>query len=193
MYIGSGDVSSLMSKKETKAYQTFFSRFCSGEIPYYNAKASPIDALRTGAILEERYFLILPENYFPQMKVVSKEMDVFKASLDFGKIEGGKISDFDELKTIWFEDFFKIEETESFVKTKYKKYFNQIQEQLYCSELLSCNIVFLAVYSYKDEINYTREITEKDIKRIRINRDEKTIEKIKEAGEIFQTIKNNFK
>ena len=87
MYIGSGDVHALMSGKETKSHSSLMQRFVSGVKPNYNAYASPIDALRTGAILENRYLLTLPDNYFTQYVVKSEEMDVFKCSLDFAKIE----------------------------------------------------------------------------------------------------------
>ena len=68
-YIGSGDVHALMMGKDTKGHLALMQRFVSDVIPYYNAKASPIDALRTGAILEDRYFLTLPDGYFCQYVV----------------------------------------------------------------------------------------------------------------------------
>ena len=83
MYIGSGDIHALMSGKDTASHLSLLRRFVSGVKPYYNAKASPIDALRTWAILEDRYLLTLPENYFTQFVVVSEEMNVFKCSVDF--------------------------------------------------------------------------------------------------------------
>ena len=86
MYIGSGDVHALMMGKDTKGHLSLLQRFVSDDIPYYNAKASPIDALRTGAILEDRYLQILPDDYFVQYVVRSDEMDVFKCSLDFARI-----------------------------------------------------------------------------------------------------------
>ena len=46
MYIGSGDVHALMSGKNTKSHIALMQRFVSGIKPYYNAFASPIDALR---------------------------------------------------------------------------------------------------------------------------------------------------
>lgn len=105
MYIGSGDIHALMSGKETKSHIALMQRFVSGVKPNYNAYASPIDALRTGAILENRYLLTLPDNYFTQYVVKSEEMDVFKCSLDFAKIEKGKLVDFDELKTLFLSDY----------------------------------------------------------------------------------------
>lgn len=91
MYIGSGDIHALMSGKNTKSHIALMQRFVSGIKPYYNAFASPIDALRTGAILENRYLLTLPENYFTQYVVKSNDMDVFKCSIDFAKIEKGNL------------------------------------------------------------------------------------------------------
>lgn len=196
LYIGSGDISALLAGKETEAHQKLLRRFVSGEIPYYNAKSSPIDACRTGAILEDRYLLTLPENYFTQVKVVSGEMDVFKCSLDFAKIENGKVVDFDELKSISINDFININYLQEYddliheVKRKYKHYYNQVQEQLYCTGLNEANLVFLAVYSYDDEENYTRDIQPNEVLKVRIYRDEEVIERIKERGLIFQQIKD---
>ncbi len=166
MYIGSGDIHALMSGKSTKSHISLMQRFVSGIKPCYNAKSSPINALRTGAILEERYLLTLPDNYFPQYRVISKEMDVFRATLDFAKIEKGKVSDFEELKTLYFSDYLDfIEPIKNnnnkllkYLKEKHKAYYNQVQEQLYCSGLDRCNLVFLSVTSYEDELNYHRDI-----------------------------------
>lgn len=202
LYIGSGDVKSLLMGKETKGYQDLFRKFVSDTVPYYNALASPIDALRTGAILEEKYLITLPNDYYPQVKIHSKEMDVFSSSLDFAKINGGNIVDFDELKTIWFTDFVELIQpmqvlSESDLQVKiqkdFKTYYNQIQEQLYTTDLDSCNLVFLAVMSYDDDVNYLREIKENEVIKLRIHRNQSVIDKIKDAGQIFQTIKNNFK
>lgn len=202
LYIGSGDVKSLLMGKETKGYQDLFRKFVSDTAPYYNALASPIDALRTGAILEEKYILTLSDDYYPQVKSHSKEMDVFSSSLDFAKINGGNIIDFDELKTIWFTDFVELiqpmqvlseEDLQVKIQKDFKTYYNQIQEQLYTTELDSCNLVFLAVMSYDDDVNYLREIKENEVIKFRIHRNQSVIDKIKDAGQIFQTIKNNFK
>jgi len=202
LYIGSGDVKSLLMGKETKGYQDLFRKFVSDTAPYYNALASPIDALRTGAILEEKYILTLSDDYYPQVKSHSKEMDVFSSSLDFAKINGGNIVDFDELKTIWFTDFVELiqpmqvlseEDLQVKIQKDFKTYYNQIQEQLYTTGLQSCNLVFLAVMSYEDDVNYLREIKENEVIKFRIHRNQSAIDKIKDAGQIFQTIKNNFK
>ena len=197
MYIGSGDVAALLAGKDTQTHQKLLQRFVSGEKPYYNAKASPIDALRTGAILEERYLLTLPDNFFSQWVVVSNEMDVFKCSLDFAKIEKGEVVDFDELKSIYLSDYLDMvnlnyEALLKHIKKKYKNYYNQIQEQLYCTELDECNLVFLSVTSYDDEENYKRDIQPNEYMKVRIYRDEEVIEKIKERGQIFQQIKDSY-
>ena len=197
MYIGSGDISALLAGINTKAQQHLLRRFVSDEIPYYNAKASPIDALRTGAILEERYFLLLPDNYFPQFKVVCDIKDVLKASIDFAKIENSKIVDFEELKTANLMDYLDIEDAHrngnlDFIKKKYKNNYNQVQEQLLCSGLDEASLVFLAVYSYEDDVNYTRNIQESEYVKFRIKRDEQVINTILERAEIYQTIKNYY-
>lgn len=197
MYIGSGDVGALLMGKNTEGHKMFLKRFCSDEIPYYNAKNSPIDALRIGAILEERYALILDESYYCQFKAVCSGMDVFKCSIDFAKLESGKIVDFDEMKTVFFNDFLDFEPIKNdntalleYVKKNYKHYYNQVQEQLMCTGLNSCNIVFVAVFSYIDEENYNRNILPNEYLKVRISRDEKVISQIKERGQIFQALKD---
>lgn len=200
--IGSGDVKDLLMGKDTKGYQGLFRKFVSDDQIKYNALASPIDALRSGAILEDAYLLTLGDDYFIQNYVVSKEMDCLACTLDFAKINEGKLVDFDELKTMFFPDFIDyIEplkskpdfEILSFLKSKAKLYYNQVQQQLYVTELESCNLVYLAVLSYDDGENHLRTIRENEIFKIRVYRDEEVINKIKERAKIFQTIKDNFK
>lgn len=106
MYIGSGDITALLSDIHSSSYAKLLQRFVSGEKPHYNALASPIDALRTGAILEDVYGKTLPFCYVSQYKVQSIEMDVFKASLDFAEIDDGKLKAFIELKTVSFDEYF---------------------------------------------------------------------------------------
>lgn len=198
MYIGSGDIHALMSGKNTKSHIALMQRFVSGIKPYYNAFASPIDALRTGAILENRYLLTLPENYFTQYVVKSNEMDVFKCSIDFAKIEKGELTDFDELKTLYLSDYLDFIEPIKhdnkalieYVRKKHKAYYYQVQEQLYCTQLESCNLVFLSVTTYDDNANWRRNIHPNEYCKIRISRDEKTINEIKDRGLIFQQIKD---
>ncbi len=192
MYIGSGDITHLMAGLKTKTHLSLLARFCSGEIPYYNAKASPLDACRTGAILEDRFLLTLPDNYFPQYHETSNQMDVFKCSLDFAEIEKGKLKSAIELKTIWFENIVNIENTVEYVKKKHKKYYNQIQEQIFCTELSEITLIFLPVYTYKDEVNLVRNIDKSELIKIIIPKDEDTIEKIKERGLIFQQLKDYY-
>lgn len=200
-YIGSGDVSSMMAGKDTKAYLSLMQRFVSNEIPYYNAKESPIDALRTGSILEERFFLTLDDSWFCQYFVQSKEMDVFKATLDFAQINGGEVVDFIELKTVGFNDYITMvepirddnEALVEFLKKKHKAYYFQIQEQLYCTNLERAHLCFLSVTSYDDDENYQRIISSHEYTLVEVERDDKVIEAIKERGQIFQIIKNNFK
>ena len=197
MYIGSGDVSALLMGKNTDGHAKLFQKFVSGDKPYYNAKASPIDALRTGAILEERYFLIMPDDYYTQEVVIAKEMDVLRCSLDFAKIENGKVADFTELKTCNFNDFLAFEPYREqpetalpFIKKAYKKNYEQVQQQLFCTGLESANLTFLAVYSYDDEINNVRDIQQNEFITFRIFRDELVIAKILERATVFQYIKD---
>ena len=197
LYIGSGDIHALIAGRHTKSHLELLQRFVSGVKPHYNALASPIDAMRTGAILENRYLLTLPEDYFTQVVVYSEEMDVFRCSIDFARIAKGKVIDFDELKSIYLSDFLEFQEIKddyekllSYVCKKYKHYYYQVQEQLYCTQLKEANLVFLSVTSYDDEENSKREIMPNEYLKIRIKRDEAAIHEIKERGKIFQQIKD---
>lgn len=200
--IGSGDISSLMSGINTKTFGDLIRKFVDENKPYYNALASPIDALRTGAILESNYLRLLDDDYFIQYKVTSEKMDVFTSSLDFAKINNGFLVDFDELKSINFSDYIDIieplillDENQQLevIKKKFKKYYNQVQIQLFCSNLQSANLVFLSVDSYIDDENIKREIKENEYHKFRIKRDEKVIKEITEKALIFQTLKDYLK
>lgn len=202
LVIGSGDIVHLLMGKQTKGYQDFIRKFVAEDKPYYNALSSPIDALRTGAILEERYALIIPDDYYCQYKCKYDEMDVFVSSIDFARINNGNIVDFDELKTMFLIDYLEMIEPIKnadksvylpIIKKSFGKYYNQVQCQLMCSGLDEANLVFLSVDSYKDEENYNRNILESDYAKFRIYRDEKVISEIKNRGQIFQDIKNHLK
>lgn len=199
--IGSGDIPDLLMGKQTKGYADLWRKFLSENAPYYNALASPIDALRTGAILEDRFFQILDDSYYAQEKVTSSKMNVLTVSLDFAKRKNGSIVDFDELKTIWFTDYIeiisviqKLDEKEQIkaIKKKFKNNYNQIQSQLFASDLDSANLTFLAVYSYEDEINYLRTINPSEFTKFRIPRDIEVIKKIEHRLGIFQSVKDDF-
>lgn len=201
MYIGSGDVKALMAAKDSLSHIALMQRFVSGVKPHYNAKASPIDALRTGAILEDRYLFTLPEDYYFQYPVTCKEMDVFKCNLDFARVSDGKVVEFEELKSVYFFDFLNMqglkdnpeEKNVEIVKKAYKAYYYQIQEQLLCTGLDAATLTFLIVNSYDDQENMSREIKPNDIIKIRIPRDNEAISQIKERGQIFQQIKDYYK
>lgn len=199
MYIGSGDTAKLLSNSNSNAHISLLQRFVSNTKPIYNAYYSPIDALRTGAILENAYYKLLPDCYYPQYEVICNEMDVFKCTLDFACLEKGAVKDFEELKTCNFSDFIDYLEPYrnalydqyiNFVKKEYKIYYNQIQQQLFCTGLNECTLVFLAVYSYNDQENQQREIKENEYIKFRIKRDEQVINDIKQKGSIFQIIKD---
>lgn len=195
MYIGSGDTSALLSGLQTQGYSKLLQRFVSNEIPYYNAKNSPIDALRTGAILEDRYLLTLDSSYYDQYKSICQEYNVLKSSIDFAKLNNNKVVDFNELKTAQFDDFLKIKSESGnidFIKKKYKANYNQINFQMLCTGLNEANLVFLAVYSYDDEININRVINDNDIVVFRVKRDIEVVEKIKSRAKIFQQIKDHY-
>lgn len=191
MYIGSGDTLSLLAGKNTLAYKKLLKRFVSDEKPYYNSKASPIDALRTGSILEDRFFLYLEDDYYSQCKVICKDFDVLMSTLDFAKYENDKVVEFIELKTCQFDDFLKLQNADlEYIKKAYKNNYNQVQQQLLCSGLESATLIFLVVYEYDDEINYNRIIEDDQIVKFDIKRDELVISKIVERGSFFQTIKD---
>lgn len=194
-YIGSSDITALLSNKHSKGHQKLLRRFVSGNTVYHNALNSPIEACRIGAILEYNYGLYLSDcSYYYQYHVQSKEMDVFKATLDWAKLDNGQVIDFDEVKTISMDDFMFVRNMsyDQLIK-KYKAYYNQIQEQLYCTGLNSCNLVFICVYSYDDSENMARTLTDKDIFKVRIMANKHVINDIKEAGSIFYQIKNYYK
>lgn len=191
MYIGSGETHQLLAGKDTKSFKSLLQRFTSDSKPYYNAKASPIDALRTGAILEDRYLLYLDNSYYPQCVEVCKEYDVLKSTIDFAKYENDKIIDFQELKTCYFDDFRKLKDIE-YIKKNYKNNYNQVQYQLLCTGLEKATLVFLVVYEYEDEINDNRIIEENDIVKFEIKRDEDVILKIKSRAGFFQSIKDYY-
>lgn len=197
MYIGSGDTASLLSGKTTKGHSELLRRFVSDTIPYYNALASPINALRTGAIIEGRFYLTLPDGWYRQVKVECTEMDCLRASLDFAMIDGGAVVDFIELKSVFMPDFIEIKAIMDdpnaimkLIKSTYKIYYNQIQHQLLCSGLERAKLVFVCVYNYDDEINKTRDIIERDYITFTIERDYAIIARIRQAAEPFQMLKD---
>lgn len=198
--IGSGDVKSIMMGKKTKGYQDFVRSFVSDEIQVFNSYASPIDALRTGKILEDRFAEHI-EGYYQDVKVRSKIHDVMAASLDFGKFQDGKVVDAIELKTMWLADYLEYisplkgnnDALVAYLKKEAKIYYNQVQHQLFVSELEECNFCYLSCQSYDDEFNYKYQITENDYTMFRVKRDQEVIDKILKEVEFFQNIKNHFK
>ena len=201
LYIGSGDVHALMMGRTSAGYLRLLQRFVSGIVPHYNALASPIDALRTGAILEERFYQTLPFEWFPQYRVQSDEMDVFRASLDFAKLDEGRVVDFIELKTVNLDEYIEniqpiVDDNDAlleFLKRKRPSYYNQIQEQMYCAGLDVAHLVFLSVTSYDDAENYARDIKDNEYVMVTVPRDNDTISEIKEKGKLFQTIRDELK
>lgn len=201
MIIGSGDISKLLSGKGTKGYRELWSKFIDPNPPYYNAKSSPINALRTGAILETQYSKYLGDDYYSQVKVVCPEMDVLKVSLDFAMYNKGAVVLFEELKTIFLPDFIEvikpmknasIEDVKNFLKKNFKKEYNQFQSQLIATGLDISYITFLSVKSYNDEENETRVIEENDLVKFPVKRDIEVVELIKERLTPFQYVKDHF-
>lgn len=199
MYLGSGDTTALLSGINTKGYLSLLQRFVSDVKPYYNAKASPIDALRIGAILEERYIRQFDDdNYYPQIMVVCPYRDVFICHLDIAKMENGQVLEFIEVKTVGFVEFQEMilmTETEllDHVKKAYKNYYNQVQQQLLCTELPEAEIHFVQVMDYDDNNNYNRIINPSEVIKCRIEADPEVQKKIVTRGKLFQDIKDYFK
>lgn len=198
MYLGSGDTTALLSGIDTKGHLSLLQRFVSDVKPNYNAKASPIDALRIGAILEERYISQFEDdNFYPQVSAVCPFMDVFICHLDIAKVELGKITEFIEVKTVGFVDFQDMilmtdAELLAHVKKAYKNYYNQVQQQLMCTGLNSAEIHFIQVIDYDDNNNYERVINPSEVIKCRIDVDHEITAKIAERGQVFQEIKDYF-
>jgi hypothetical protein len=196
MYLGSADTLRLMMGLNTRGHHALLREFVSGERPHYNALASPIEALRTGVILEKRYGVFLGEEYTAQVRVQCAEMDVFRASLDFARFTGGAISSFHELKCVQAEAFQMVHDAEDrlkYVRSHYKPYWQQVQQQLLCTGLPAANLVFLAVYTYDDYLNHNRDIQAEEVIRVTVPRDEDAIAAIKERGRIFQQIRDTYR
>lgn len=198
MYIGSGDIPALLAGINTKTHLLLLQRFVSGVKPYYNALASPIDALRTGAILEERMLLFMPDNYLSQYRVECSQLNVFRSTLDFACLKNGSVCHFFEMKTVFWLEFAEMREAFAkdniieYIKKKRKNEYVQIQAQLMCTNLEKATFRYVIVYNYDDEENWQREITERDYLDIEINRDDVVISKIVERGKIFQQIKDEY-
>lgn len=198
MYIGSGDVTALLSGIHTKTHQDLLRRFVSDELPNYNAESSPIDALRTGAILEKRFYQSLDDSFIPQKKVISKEYDVCKSTLDFAKIINNEVVDFKELKTCFFTDFLDFQPFKdvdyntytAYLKKYYKHNYNQVQFQLMCTGLDKASLCYLEVKCYDDEKNEQRIIEPEEVIEFRIRRDPSVVQLIKERVTPFQYLKN---
>lgn len=197
--VSSGYATKFLSGTSTKGFNEVLQLFVANDRPYWNSFASPIDALRTGAILENRYLDILDDDYFVQYKATSEKYDCLTSSLDFAKIENGKVVDFDELKTIFLTEYIenivplselKEKEQIDFIKKKFKSNYVQVQFQLFCSGLDSANLVFLSVESYDDDENHLREIQDNDFTKFRVHRDKAIISKIEERAKFFQYIKD---
>lgn len=200
MYIGSGDTTALLSGLNTETHRKLLRRFVSDEIPIYNAKSSPINALRTGAILEERFLLHLGDKYLPQYKVTDSVHDCCKATLDFAEVQSNCVVNFIELKTAWLTDYQQInlyrdkskEEQIAFLKKNYKHNYEQVQFQLMCSGLDKGHLCYLEVQSYNDEENYQRVIQPDEYVIFDIERDEVVIQTIKLRVILFQYIKDTY-
>jgi hypothetical protein len=202
LVIGSGDIREFLSGKHTKGFAKLLQKFVAFDKPYYNSFASPIDALRTGAILEQRYLQALTDDYYIQYKTTSKEFNCCTSTLDFAKFKQGELLEFDELKTIFLADYVNIvlpitkmskEKQMYHLKKKFKANYNQVQFQLFTSGLEYANLVFLAVYCYDDETNNKRQIKKTDYVKFKVERDEEVISKIKERASFFQHIKDGIK
>jgi hypothetical protein len=180
MTIGSGDTTQLLSATTTKGFKSLLQKFVSDDRPYYNALASPIDALRTGAILEDRYALNLG-NHYPQVRKKCKDYPCLISTLDFVELNGGEVVNFIEAKTMWIDDLLAFKDIPL---PNYK----QVQFQLLCSGLDRAEIHFIPVYSYDDSVNKSRIIDDSEVLKFTVECDNKVIDKIKERASFFQNI-----
>lgn len=200
-YVSSGDVPKLLMGKHTDGHRQLWQRFWSNQIPNYNAKHSPIDAFRIGAILEERFYLTLPDDYIPQKKVYCLGMDVCRSTLDFTKVVSNRVVDFIEMKTCFFTDFLKFqpyknaayEDYVAYLKLNYKNNYNQCQFQMMCADISECVLQFVEVKNYDDKQNYERTIQPEECIGFRLKRDDEVIEFITERVMPFQQIKDIYK
>jgi hypothetical protein len=180
MTIGSGDTTQLLSATTTKGFKSLLQKFVSDDKPYYNALASPIDALRTGAILEDRYALNLG-NHYPQVRKRCKEYPCLVSTLDFVELDGGEVVNFIEVKTMWIDDLLTFKDIPL---SNYK----QVQFQLLCAGLDKAEIHFIPVYTYDDSVNKSRIIDDSEVLKFIVERDKQLIDKIKERASFFQNI-----
>lgn len=196
MYLSSGYVDKLLAGKGTEGHKKLIQMFISGERPIYNAKASPIDAFRIGAILEDRFYLTLDEDYLPQYVVWSDEYSFCKSTLDFAKVKANKVVSFKELKTCFFTDFLKFQEYKKapyrdylkFLKSNYKNNYNQVQYQMFCTGLEEAELIYLEVKNYNDDDNLNRIIQEDEYIGFKIYRDEEVINEIRNRLRFFESI-----
>lgn len=200
--IGSSDVAKLLSGKSTKGYAELWEKFVDPFPPNWNSLASPIDAMRTGAILEPVYLKTLPQGYFYQVKKTHPELSVLISSLDFAKVKSGVVTDFEELKTIYLTDYISIvrpiakmnkKDQAAAIKKEFKVIYKQVQFQMACTHLTEGTLTFLSVENYIDHENAMRVIEEKDVTKFVIPRDQKLINQIEERAKIFQDVKDHFK
>jgi hypothetical protein len=194
MRIGSGDCRQLLMAPTTKGFRDLLVKFVTDEKQNYNSYASPIDALRTGKILEDKYAEYLGDEWFCQHRATCKEMDVLISSLDFAKFGTGELVEFIELKTCWMTDWLDIPCNGQVIHDgwiqKQKQVYNQVQFQLLCTGLDMARVDYLMVTSYEDDVNYHRNIEHGEVKFCYVQRDEKMIKHIKERAYIFQQIKD---
>ena len=203
LFIGSGDTKDLLSGLRSKAYNKLWERYVAIDKPNYNAFASPIDALRTGAILEERFYYAIDDKYLKQYKVINPDMDASKSTIDFAEVEQNRVVDFIELKSAWLTDFQEIyklkgSSTDEYMNyllsnSQYRQNVEQVQKQLFDTGLQSGLLCYLEVQTYNDEINRQRYIQKDEYVMFRIYRYELKINRIKERLTPFQQLKDYFK
>jgi len=194
MRIGSGQTTKLLQKTTSKGFRDLIAEFVKGETEYPDAMKSPIDSFRAGAILEEVMYKYMPDEYLPQIRIISRVYDVMTSTLDFAVPQGNWVSRFTEMKSINFEDFLKLNAEKNkldYIKTKYKNYYNQVQQQLFVTDLPEGTLMFIPVYDAKDdESNRNRVIYDYEIIQIPITPDARIQSLIEERAKFFQSLKN---
>ena len=185
MCLCADDTSALLSRTSSGEHLKLLQKFVSGDV---SERQTDADRLKSAVI--QSYFEILPVSYYYKLPAICKEADVFRTVIDCAKMDRGILSDFDDIIPVRFDELDKLRNSdETEIKNHNRHWYNRIQMMLLCSGLRSGNLAFVGVESFVPEHNIARELSSADYAKIRIRRDNKTIEKIKERGAIFGQIR----
>lgn len=200
--IGSGDINNLLMKPGSKGFNSLVTKFINNEREHYNAGLSGNKYLRTGDIIEKRYSLTRNEFCITQKKFTCIEFNCLSVHVDFAYYDDfGQLYMIEELKSINLPDYgaikaifntFGFNGSQNEIKRLKRKEYAQIQSQMYCTGLEEAYLVFCPVFSYDDNENLNRIITDNDVIKFRVERDEEFISLLKERLQFFQKIKDYY-